>query len=49
MIPIYSMKETDRSTIFARGEAGVDVSAVVSSIIADVKERGDAALFEYTA
>ena len=49
MIPIYSMKETDRATIFARGETGADVSGTVSAIIADVRARGDAALREYTA
>ncbi|MBR7137820.1 MAG: histidinol dehydrogenase, partial [Clostridia bacterium] len=49
MIPIYSMKETDRSTIFARNESGADVSAVVSAIIADVKAHGDDALYAYTA
>ena len=49
MIPIYSMKDTDRATIFARGEAGVNVAETVSAIIADVRTRGDAALREYTA
>ena len=49
MIPIYSMKETDRATIFARGEMGADVSGTVSAILADVRARGDAALREYTA
>ncbi len=49
MISIYSMKETDRATIFARGEGGVNVEETVSAIIADVRARGDAALKEYTA
>ena len=49
MIPIYSMKDTDRATIFARGEGGVNVAETVSAIIADVRARGDAALREYTA
>ncbi|MDX1581081.1 MAG: histidinol dehydrogenase, partial [Alphaproteobacteria bacterium] len=34
--------------ISLKREASVDVNDVVAEIIADVRERGDAALFEYT-
>lgn len=39
MISIYSMKDTDRTTIFARGEMGTDVSGTVAAIVADVRAR----------
>ncbi len=49
MIRILKMDEISESEIFDRNDAAMDVSAVVSGIIADVRARGDAALLEYTA
>ena len=47
MIRIMKYGETAVDEIFARSVPEVDVAAVVSGIIADVKARGDAALLEY--
>ena len=48
MITIYRCGEIPEEEIFARNEALPDVSGTVAGIIADVKERKDAALLEYT-
>ncbi|MBE6912296.1 MAG: histidinol dehydrogenase [Ruminococcaceae bacterium] len=47
MIKILKYGEVENSEIFARVEAKVDVEGIVSDIIADVRKRGDKALFEY--
>lgn len=47
MIKIMKYGEISASEIFARTQSDVDVSAIVSEIIADVRARGDEALFEY--
>lgn len=47
MIKILKYGEVPNSEIFARGTAAADVSAVVSDIVANVRSRGDEALFEY--
>lgn len=47
MISILKYGEVENSKIFARAEAEVDVSAIVSDIIANVKENGDKAVFDY--
>ncbi len=47
MIRILEYGKVSNSDIFARFEPKVNVEAVVSDIIENVKERGDAALFEY--
>ena len=44
MIRILKMDEIPESEIFDRRDDGLDVSAAVSEIIADVRARGDAAL-----
>ena len=48
MIRILSVKDTSPEEIFARAENTVDVSAVVREIIADVRAKGDEALFTYS-
>ncbi len=48
MIQILDLKEVEKSGIFLRKAPKVNVEAVVSAILADVKARGDAALFDYT-
>jgi histidinol dehydrogenase len=50
MLKIYRDGEADANAFFARtGEsAGDDVSETVRRIIADVRERGEAAIFEYS-
>ena len=48
MIRILKMDEIPESEIFERNDSTADVSGIVAGIIADVRERGDAALFEYT-
>jgi histidinol dehydrogenase len=48
MIRIYKYGEVQNSEIFARDNISPDVEGVVSAIIADVAERGDSALLEYT-
>ena len=47
MIKIYNTKDIDNKDIFARVSDSIDVSGTVASIIADVRERGDAALYDY--
>ena len=47
MIKIYKYGEVAREEIFARENPAESVSGVVSDIIADVRRRGDKALFEY--
>ena len=47
MIRILPYGQVPNSEIFARMEPAVDVTAIVSEIIADVRSRGDAALFDY--
>ena len=49
MISILKYGEVPAEEIFARTEAAVNVEAVVAEIIATVKQRGDAALYEYCA
>ena len=48
MIKIYKYGEVDESEIFARVVPEFDVAAIVSDIIANVRGRGDKALFEYS-
>ena len=48
MIRIYRYGEISDEEIFKRSEALPDVSGTVAAIIADVRARGDAALFDYT-
>ena len=48
MIRIYKRGEVSDSEIFARENEGMDVSAIVSDIIANVRANGDAALREYS-
>lgn len=47
MIRILKYGEVANSDIFARAVPAVNAEAIVSEIIANVRERGDAALFEY--
>ncbi|MBE6606129.1 MAG: histidinol dehydrogenase [Ruminococcaceae bacterium] len=47
MINIIDIEKVSSEEIFARTEAVSDVSATVTDIIADVRKRGNAALFEY--
>ncbi len=47
MIKILKYGEVENSEIFARGTAATDVSSIVSEIIEDVKQNGDAALIKY--
>ena len=47
MIRILKYGEVANSDIFARAVPAINVEAIVSEIIANVRERGDAALFEY--
>ena len=47
MIRILKYGEVANSDIFARAVPAVNVEVIVSEIIANVRERGDAALFEY--
>lgn len=49
MIKIFNYGEVPNEEIFARTDISVNVEAVVSAIIADVRARGDEALLEYTA
>ncbi len=48
MIKIMKYGEVSNSDIFARAENAVNVEAIVSDIIENVKTRGDAAVIEYT-
>ncbi len=47
MIKILKYGEVPMSEVFARAEDTRDVSGTVAEIIKNVRERGDAALFEY--
>ena len=47
MIKILKYGEVDNKDIFARAVSEMDVSAIVSEIIANVRKNGDAALYEY--
>ncbi len=47
MIRIMKYGEVANEDIFARSVPEVDVAGIVSDIIAEVKNRGDAALFDY--
>ncbi len=47
MIKIMDVSLVSRDEIFARTEGISDVGQTVADIIADVRERGDAALFDY--
>ena len=47
MIRIFKYGEVSPEQVFARSVPEVDVAGIVSDIIADVKKRGDAALFDY--
>ena len=47
MIQILKYSEVPASEVFARTEPAVNVEAIVTDIIANVRIRGDAALYEY--
>ena len=47
MIKILRYTEVSNNEIFARTEPGVNVEDTVAEIIKNVRERGDAALYEY--
>lgn len=47
MIKILKYKDVPNSKIFARTEPKVNVEQIVSDIIADVRQNGDAALYKY--
>jgi histidinol dehydrogenase len=47
MIKIMKKSEVSNAEIFARVENKIDVEAIVSEIIENVKLNGDKALFEY--
>ena len=47
MIKIYNWGEVSNDEIFARDNIASDVESVVSDIIADVRARGDEALYDY--
>lgn len=47
MIKILKYGQVDNARIFARAQSEVDVAGVVSGIIENVKNKGDAALFAY--
>lgn len=48
MIRIIDCRDVSKTDIFLRGEQKSDVTQIVSSIIADVRENGDEALKKYT-
>jgi len=48
MIRIMKYNEVANSEIFGRTEASMDISGIVADILANVRERGDAAIREYT-
>ena len=48
MIKIMKYGQVPNSEVFARVEPAVNVEAVVSDILADVRARGDEAVLEYT-
>ena len=47
MIQIMKYGEVPASDVFARTEPAVNVESIVTEIIANVRENGDAALYEY--
>lgn len=47
MISIYKYGEVPAEEIFARVEPTINVEQIVTDILADVRKRGDEALFEY--
>lgn len=47
MIKIMKYSEISKDEIFARTEPAVDVSGIVTDIIANVRKNGDSALYEY--
>ncbi|MBQ8000087.1 MAG: histidinol dehydrogenase [Ruminococcus sp.] len=47
MIKIMKYGEISKDEIFARQEQKIDVTAIVTDIIANVRARGDEAVFEY--
>ena len=49
MIPIYEYSQVDPADIFQRETPISRVEEPVAAILADVKEKGDAAVLEYTA
>ena len=49
MIKIYKYGEVSNEEVFARDNIASNVESAVTAIIADVRSRGDEALFEYTA
>ena len=49
MIKIYKYGEVSNEEVFARDNIASNVEPAVTAIIADVRSRGDEALFEYTA
>lgn len=48
MIKILKYGEVENKDIFSRVEPKMDVESIVSDIIANVRQNGDKALFEYT-
>ncbi len=48
MIKIMNYNEVSNDEIFARSVPEVDVAGIVEDIIADVRVRGDAALYDYS-
>ena len=49
MIKIYKYGEVSNEEVFARENISANVEPAVTAIIADVRARGDEALFDYTA
>ena len=49
MIKIFNYGEVSNEEVFARDNIAANVEPAVTAIIADVRARGDEALFEYTA
>ena len=49
MIKIYKYGEVSNEEVFARDNIASNVEPAVTAIIADVRARGDEALFDYTA
>ena len=47
MIKIYQYGEVPNTEIFARENIAANVESVVAEIIANVRENGDRALFDY--
>ena len=48
MIKIYKFGQVANDEIFARVSPAVDVAGIVSDIIQNVRQNGDAALLDYT-